>query len=215
VIRVLLVDDHVSSREPLAFMLNREPDMTITSQAGTLSVARRVLTDVDVAVIDLGLPDGSGIDLIRELRFTRPAARAIVLTASLEASDAVHALEVGATTVLHKSAGFQEIASAIRRAANGNGVVPMLARPDPIRSPALDWDRERELRRAFQQITPREREVLELLAAGLSDREIAVRLEISVETAHHHVGGLLDKVGADSRLQVVVLALACGMIEAH
>ena len=122
-IRVLLVDDHASFRQPLAFMLNRAEDITVVGQAGSLAEARQVLTgagaDVDVAVVDLHLPDGHGVELIRELRAVNPAGMIVVVTGSVVQRDYAEAVEAGASGVLHKSASIQEIISAVRRAGAG------------------------------------------------------------------------------------------------
>src|SRR5918998_4151801 len=94
--RVLLVDDHATFREPLAFMFEREPDFEVVAQGGSLAEARRVLEGVDLAVVDLDLPDGDGTELIGELRAANPRGMALVLTASAERGTHARAVEAGA-----------------------------------------------------------------------------------------------------------------------
>lgn len=116
-IRVLLVDDHASFRQPLAFLLEREPDMTIVGQAGTLAEARRMLHGVDVAVVDLDdLPDGNGRQLIKQLQRVSPDSQVLGLVWP-HCGGRVHvaqALEAGAADVLQKSVGTADIIGAIR-----------------------------------------------------------------------------------------------------
>ena len=104
-IRVLLIDDHAAFREPLSFMFDREPEFDVVGQAGSLAEARNMLElGVDVAVIDLDLPDGDGAQLIGELHQANPQAMALVLTASAERGRHARVVEAGAAGVLHKSA---------------------------------------------------------------------------------------------------------------
>jgi len=117
VIRILLVDDHASTREPLAFMLEQEPDLTVVAQAGSVAEARRTLREagasVDVAVVDLGLPGGSGEELIPVLRAAYPRAVALVLAYCSDRERLARAVEAGASGVLHKSAPLCQAATEI------------------------------------------------------------------------------------------------------
>src|SRR4051794_8770053 len=103
-IRVLLVDDHASSREPLALLLDRELDIVVAGQAASLAEARLKFSDVDIALLDLGLPDGSGLELITEFQQSRPDGIVIVLTGQTAPEERAQAVEAGAAGVLHKSA---------------------------------------------------------------------------------------------------------------
>ena len=113
-IRVLLIDDHASFRQPLAFMLEREPDITVVGQAGTLAEARGLLHGADVAVIDLALPDGNGMQLIKELHGASPQSQALVLTGRGAPVEFARAVEAGAAGVLQKSVGIGDIIGTIR-----------------------------------------------------------------------------------------------------
>ena len=122
-LRVLLVDDHLSFREPLAFMLDREPDLAVVGQAGSLAAARPLLAEPDLALVDLRLPDGDGVGLIGALREANPAAWAVVLTASGSRLDEARAVEAGAAGMLHKSRPVADLVVALRRLQAGEHLV--------------------------------------------------------------------------------------------
>lgn len=214
-IRILLVDDHALFRQPLAFMLEREPDMTVAGQAGTLAEARQVIQSagsVDVAVVDLGLPDGDGVELIRDLRALNPHALVLVVTAQADRQRWAEALEAGAAGVLHKSASLDQIIDAIRRLHAGGHLLSPAELLELLRLAGERRARDLEARAALGRLTPRERDVLQALAEGLSDKEIAQRLHISVETVRTHMVNILGKLGVESRLQALVVALRHGFV---
>src|SRR5215211_1210187 len=217
-IRVLLVDDHRSVLLPLAFLLDREPDFAVVGQAASMAEARRHLAAVavDVAIIDLHLPDGRGIDLIRELRAANPAAAAIVLTGSASARTRALAIEAGAAGVLDKlTADHTDVADAIRRACAGELLVPPAELTVLVREGRRLREEERAARAVLAQLTPREREILQALADGLGDKAIAERFSISDRTVRNHVVNLLNKLGVDSRMQALILAARLGAVTLH
>jgi DNA-binding NarL/FixJ family response regulator len=213
VIRVVLVDDHASFREPLAFMMGREPDIAVAGQAGTLAEARGLLQGVDVAVIDLALPDGNGLELVRELRAANPHGTMLVLTASTSRQDMARAVAAGAAGVLHKSAGIAEIMSAVRRLGAGEQLLSLREIVELFGQADRDRARERAARAALGGLTAREREVLQTLAYGLSDKEIAQRLHVTTETVRTHMVNILGKLGVESRLQALVYAVRHGAVK--
>jgi DNA-binding NarL/FixJ family response regulator len=212
VIRLLLVDDHASSRDALAFLLEHQPDMTVVGQAGSLDEARQLLRGVDIAIVDLQLPDGNGTELIRELRAASPEALALILTASANRVEHARAIEGGATAVLHKAARTSEVIDAVRRAAAGEAVHSQQEIVTLLHLAARQRERERLVQDRIGQLTSREREVLQTLADGCSEKEMAERLHISVKTAHNHVVNILAKLDVDSRLQALVVALRYGLV---
>jgi PAS domain S-box-containing protein len=117
--RILLVEDHTAVREAIAAMLARESDLDVVGQAASLAEARPMLEDIDVAVVDLRLPDGFGGDLIRELRTVNPQARALVLSASIDPVDIARSVESGAADTLDKTAHLDELVDAVRRLHRG------------------------------------------------------------------------------------------------
>jgi DNA-binding NarL/FixJ family response regulator len=120
-LRLLIVEDHASFRQTLAFVFDQQPDFEVVAQAGSLGEARRVMhgREADLGVIDLALPDGDGLELIEDLREANPLFAALILTASLDRADHARAIEAGAAGVLHKSADVDEIMDAARRHAAG------------------------------------------------------------------------------------------------
>jgi DNA-binding NarL/FixJ family response regulator len=114
VVRILLVEDHADVREEIAAELAAEADFEIVGQAATLARAREMLEDVDVAIVDLGLPDGYGLDLIEELRAASPRAHAIVVSGFVEPVEAARAVERGADAVLDKVAHLGHLAETVR-----------------------------------------------------------------------------------------------------
>jgi DNA-binding NarL/FixJ family response regulator len=212
VIRVLLVDDHLSFRQPLAFMLLREPDITIIGQATTVAEARPFLSEADIALIDLDLPDEEGVVLIHELLSVNPQATALVLTSSRSNIAMARAVEAGAVGVMHKSRPVSEVVDAIHRLKAGEPLLSMRDSIEMLRFITRQRDQSRAVQATISRLTPREREVLQALAAGLSDREMANELLISTETVRTHMVNVLHKLGVDSRLKALVFALKHGLV---
>jgi DNA-binding NarL/FixJ family response regulator len=212
VIRVLLIDDHASFRQPLAFMLEREPDITVVGQAGTLAEARGLLHGADIAVIDLALPDGNGMQLIKELHGASPQSQALVLTGRGAPVEFARAVEAGAAGVLQKSVGISDIIDAVRRLHAGESLLSPQETIALLRLAARQREHDREALAAARRLTPREREVLQGLAAGLGDKEIAQRLYISTETARTHMVNILAKLGVETRLQALLFAVRHGLV---
>jgi DNA-binding NarL/FixJ family response regulator len=215
-IRIIVVDDHDTFRDPLAFMLEREPDLTVVARPRSLSEAREDLQSaehaVDVAIVDLNLPDGSGTDLIRELRSTHPRAKALVLSAMSEQRYLAEAIEAGAAGVMHKSAPMSDLVEAVRDLAVGEQLLTQQEVIEALRFIGRVRESNREAQLAIDRLTPREREVLQALAEGLSDREIATRLHVGVGTVHSHVTNILSKLEVSSRLQALVFAVRYGVV---
>lgn len=207
VARVLLVEDHASFRDAVASVFEGEPGYTVVGQAGSLAEARELLDGVDIAVIDLALPDGFGGEIVEELRVRNPQAQALVLSAYSERREVARAVESGAAGVLHKSVGMEEVLDAVRRLKAGDTILPLEEVVELLRYASSRKVEEQEGIEAIARLTQREREVLRLLAEGLDSRGIAERLNISIKTERHHAASILAKFGAHSRLQALVFAL--------
>lgn len=212
-IRVLVVDDHASSREPLAFLLDREEDLQVVAQAGSVADALARLENVDVALIDLNLPDGTGLDVIHMLRRRSPTAEALVLTGSTSRQDHARAIEAGAAGVLNKTVSISEIMTAIRKLHRGEPLYSAGEILEVLRSATQLRDEDDRARWRLSQLTPRERELLQALAEGLSDKEIAERLSLSVRTAQTHMAHILSKLEVSSRLQALLVAVRYGEVQ--
>ncbi|HEV7754095.1 MAG TPA: PAS domain S-box protein [Baekduia sp.] len=213
--RVLLVEDHTAVREAIANVLDREDDFDVVAQAGSLAEARGMLVGVDVAVIDLKLPDGFGSDLIAMLRAINRRAQAIVLTATLDRAAIAEAIESGAAAALHKSAPLTELADALRRLQAGETLLPLDDVVELIALARRRRQREHDDRAAMASVTPREREILQALAEGRDTNQIAEDLHITVRTQRNHVANILRKLGVHSQLQALVLALRYEVVEVH
>jgi len=213
--RILLVEDHASFRQTLAFVFDRESEFEVVAQAGSLAEARKVMDvlKVDLGVIDLALPDGEGIELIKDLREANPHFAALVLTASLDRAEHARAVESGAAGILHKSAGVDEIMDATRRLGEGETLLSQEELIALLRLAGQSREEEREARASIEQITPREKEVLQALGEGLSNKEIAARLHVSVDTERTHMMNILNKLGVHSRLQALLFAARHGLVE--
>src|SRR5215210_5650958 len=213
--RILLVEDHASFRQTLAFVFDQQPEFEVAAQAGTLAEARLAMdgSEADLGVIDLTLPDGEGIELIGELREANPHFAALVLTASLDRAEHARAVEAGAAGVLHKSADVDEILDATRRLAAGETLLSPGELVELLRLAGQNREEEREARTSIEQLTRREREVLLALSEGLSNKQIAERLHMSVDTERTHMMNILNKLGVHSRLQALLFAARHGLIE--
>ena len=215
-VRILLVDDHASIREALASTFEGE-GLEVVGQAGSLAEARRTLEEaqqpIDVAVVDLGLPDGYGGDLIEELREKNPQAQALVLSVSFDRANIAWAVERGAAGVLNKTAHLEEVVEAVRRLRAGKTLMPLEEVVGLLRFAGRTREHEYEARQALEKLTPREKEVLQALAEGLDSEGIAERLSISVRTQRNHMSSILAKLGVHSQLQALVFAVRYGVVE--
>ena len=212
-IRVLLVDDHACFRQPLARVLDDESDISVFGQAGTVAEARPLLDEADIAVVDLDLPDGSGLDLLQPLKGFGANYKALVLTANANIIEEAWAVEAGASGVLHKTIGTDDLILTIRRLAAGEEVTPLRRQVEMLRLASRMRDHRRDANRSIARLTPREIDVLHLLAEGLKDREIARRLVISTETVRTHMVNIISKLGVESRLHALVFAVQHGVVQ--
>ena len=214
--RILLVEDHASFRQALAFMFEREEEFAVVGQAGTLAEARRFLNgsggETDVAVCDLALPDGDGFDLIEELAANGEVIT-LVLSASLEPARFARAVEAGASGVLHKAAAIGDIVEAVKRLRAGEALLSPDEVIEMLRMVSRQRQEQTEAQRAIDRLTRREREVLHALSEGLDSKDIAEKLSITVETERTHMVNILNKLGVHSRLQALVFAVRNGLIE--
>jgi two-component system nitrate/nitrite response regulator NarL len=215
--RVFLVEDHVSFRQALAFMFEREPEFEVVGEAGSMTEVRKLsdgaLKDVEVAIVDLALPDGDGIELIEKLSAVHPQVMTLVLSASLEASRFARAIEAGAAGVLHKSTPIKNIVDAVRRLKAGEALLSSGEVIEMLRLVSRERQEKQEALQAIEKLSARERELLWALAEGLESREIAERLNITVETERTHMVNILHKLGVHSRLQALVFAARHGLVE--
>jgi two-component system, NarL family, response regulator DevR len=206
--RVLIVEDHQVVAEGLAALINDQSDMQVVGHAGSVaeSVARVVELKPDLVLVDFRLTDGTGADAATAMRQVRPETRMIFLTR--EDTDAARfaALESGASGFIHKSRAAQEVVEAIRTVAEGGSLFTP-------RSIAQLLNSRREIEAQLERLTPREKEVLRMMAEGVSSREIASRLGISYTTVRTHIRSLGSKMGVHSKLEAIVKARELALVE--
>jgi two-component system, NarL family, response regulator NreC len=214
-IRLLLVDDHAVVRSGLRMLLMNEEDMDIVGEAGNavdaLEAARTLKPDV--ILMDIGLPDMSGIEATREIRQQFPDMAVIALTIHEDEEYFFKMLDAGARGYVPKRAAPEELITAIRAAAaNEVYIYPSLAKL--LVRDYLSQDRSAEQSIALDNLTEREREVLACLADGKSNDEIAEALVISPKTVARHRENIMHKLNLHSRADLVRYAIRKGIIEA-
>jgi len=205
-ITVVLVDDHAVVRGALRSLLEGQEDLEVVGEAGDLAAARVSVAELvpTVLVLDVNLPDGLSVDRVAELRELAPGTQVVLLTMERDLSLAQRALEAGALGYLFKDAAHLELIEAVREAAAGRRYLPAavaagLARPaDDSERPAL---------------SPRETEVLRLMALGHTNREIGEQLELSIRTVETHRSHVQQKLGLSSRPELTRYALDNGLLE--
>jgi NarL family two-component system response regulator LiaR len=203
-IRILLVDDHAVVRSGLRLFFDLQDDIEVVGEAADgsegVAMARRLLPDV--VLMDLLMPNMDGVTAIARIKDEHPEIEVVAMTSFIEEEKVTAALEAGATGYLLKDASAEEVAAAVRAAAAGEMILdPQVARllaqkmrakpaPDPV-----------------EPLTERERDVLRLVARGLSNKEIAYELGIAEGTARTYVSNILGKLGLTSRTQAALYAV--------
>jgi len=213
-IRVMLVEDHASLRQSLAFLLEIDGDLRVVASVGTLAEARALLpaTVVDVALLDLDLPDGEGLDLLPAIRQANPDADVIVLTGSIRPETKALAIAAGAMGFLHKITDVEAIRDAIRQVAAGQPLISPREALLLTREAVQYQARTASVQRLLSGLTARERDVLRALAHGLDNQAIADRLHLSTTTVRTHVTQILRKLDVESRLQAALFAVRHGLV---
>jgi DNA-binding NarL/FixJ family response regulator len=205
VIEVLIVDDHAILRAGVRSRLQREPDIAVVGEAATAeqAIERCALLAPDVVLLDLLLPRRVGSEAIPDLLRRSPRSRVLVLSSQAAPSWVRRALAAGAAGYLSKRASDHELATAIRRIASGEGYV------EPSIGARLVVDNSQS---ALHALSERERDVLQLLALGYTNQEIAARLFISVRTVDTHRAHIMLKLALETRAELVMFSLAQGVI---
>lgn len=201
-IRVLVADDHQIVRKGVVALINSEPDLTVVAEAsdGQQAVALFNEHQPDIALMDLRMPGLGGVEAIKAIRQSAPAAKIIVLTTFDGDEDIYRALQAGAQSYLLKGMSYDELLDAIRTVHAGARRIP----------PAVA-ERLAE-RMSGQELTAREFQVLELIVKGRSNKEISTELAISEATVKSHINSLLGKLGVTDRTQAATTALQRGII---
>ncbi|MCU1533725.1 MAG: DNA-binding response regulator [Glaciihabitans sp.] len=204
-IRVFLVDDHELVRRGIAGLLDAEPDIEIVGEASTAAQARaRILaTQPDVAVLDVRLPDGSGIDVCRDIRSLNPDIHCLILTA-YDDDEAIYAAVIaGAAGYVLKDIRGSGLVDSVRSVAAGRSLLDPSLTAKVIERMRGGGSRDSRL----ESLSAREKQIMTLIADGLTNREIGLRLSLAEKTVKNYVSGLLAKLGLQRRTQAAVLHL--------
>ena len=211
--RILLADDHVLVRRGLKLMLDAEPDLEVVAEAGdgAEAIQRALSEDVDLAIIDISMPRMTGLQAIAELHRRLPRLRTLILSMHENEQYLYEALKAGASGYVLKTVADRDLVEACRAAMRGEafvypGVMTTLIR-DYLRQAHQD-----EPMRA-DPLTPREREVVKLIAESYSTREIADALVISEKTVDRHRANILEKLGMHDRVELTRYAIRRGLVE--
>ncbi|MBO9337691.1 response regulator [Chloroflexus sp. MS-G] len=204
-IRVALVDDHKIVRRGLSAYFAAQPDIIVVGEASSGEEALQLAESwqVDVIVIDVLMPGGiDGIETTRRLKRLLPQVQIIILSGYADDARVIGALRAGAITYVEKDSQPEQLLEAVRGAVQGKAIFEPTLMQRIIQAQTM---------KSSDVLTEREREVLRLLAEGLTNAEIAVRLSVSEETVKTHVAGILRKLGLAHRTQAAIYALRNGL----
>jgi DNA-binding NarL/FixJ family response regulator len=208
--RVLLADDHHVVRHGLRLLIDAEPDLTVVAEAGDgIEAVRAALrTEVDLAILDVSMPRMTGINAAREILAARPDVRVLMLSMHDSTEYLFEALRAGASGYVLKSGADRDLVEACRAAMRGE---PFLY-PSAIRTLIRDH-LERASPDGGEVLTPRETEIVKLIAEAHSSKEIAELLVISPKTVERHRANILDKLGMSDRVELTRYAIKRGLVE--
>jgi len=197
--RVFLVDDHEIVRRGVADLINAEKDLDVVGEASTArqALGRIMATLPDVAVLDVRLPDGSGIDLCRDIRSAHPEIHCLMLTAYDDDEASYTAVLAGASGYVLKDIKGQGLLDSIRQVAAGRNLMDRAVSRRVVETASA-------ARGPATELSLRERQVLDLIAEGLTNRQIGEKLDLAEKTVKNYVSGLLAKLGMERRTQAAV-----------
>jgi two-component system response regulator NreC len=203
---IVLVDDHAVVRGALRALLEGQPDLEVVGEAADIASGRGVVaaSEPSVLILDVNLPDGLAVDVLPELREDAPKTQILLLTMERDLTLARQAMEAGARGYLFKDAAHLELIEAVRHASEGRDYLPAAV--------SAGLEDERQAKRPV--LSPREAEVLRLIALGHTNREIAEQLSLSVRTVETHRSHTQQKLGVDSRPELTRYALENGLLDA-
>jgi two-component system nitrate/nitrite response regulator NarL len=205
-IRIVVADDHPMFRAGVVASLAAQPDIEVVAEGSSAAEAMRLVEEhgPDVCLLDIAMP-GGGLHAAREIAAGSPQTRVVMLTVSEDEDDLLAAMKAGASGYVLKGAAASELIGVLRAVNAGEVYV----------APALAWGLLREMSRPksapLDELSTREREVLELVAAGMSNQEIGARLHLAEKTIKHYMTSILSKLRVRSRVEAALLAYREGM----
>jgi DNA-binding NarL/FixJ family response regulator len=213
VTRILIADDHALVREGVKRVLDHEPDLTVAAEAadGAEAVERALEDSIDLAILDISMPRKTGLQAAHELARRRPELRTLILSMYENEQFLFEALKAGASGYVLKSGADDDIVEACHAAMRGQSFLY----PSAVHTLIRDFiERADERGEEFDLLTPRELEVLKLIAEGHTSKEIATMLVISIKTVDRHRTNMLEKLGMRDRVELTRYAIRRGLIEA-
>jgi len=207
-VRILLADDHAVVRQGFRMILGQEPDLEVVGEAGNGADAVRLVEEVkaDIAVIDISMPGMNGVEATRLIRQNSPECKVLVLSMHRDAVYVRETLRSGASGYILKDSIDQDLLNAVRAVAAGESFLS----PGIARTVLEDYQQVQD---PFDQLTAREREVMQMLAEGKVAKEVATALDVSVYTVDAHRGRIMKKLGLKSSTELVRYAMRKGLID--
>jgi DNA-binding NarL/FixJ family response regulator len=212
VTRIIVADDHPIVRSGLKTVLDAQPDLQVVAEAadGAEAVKKAVAVDADLAILDVSMPKLTGIQAAAELHKRKPELRLLMLSMYNSDQFLFESLKAGASGYVLKSDADQDLVDACRRTMRGQSFLY----PSAVASLARDYvERGRPDGETFEILTPRELQVLKLIAEAHTSKEIAAELVISVKTVERHRQNILDKLGMNDRVELTRYAIRRGLIQ--
>ncbi len=213
-IRILLADDHTIIRSGLRLLLEQQPDFKVVAEAGDGREAVDLVSKhhPEVAVLDIGMPQLNGIDATEQIVSREPRTQVVILSMHSDEGYVLRALKAGARAYILKNSAEADLIRAIRTVSEGKSFF------SPVISKTLLEDyvrriREREVEDSYDLLTPREKEILQLLAEGKTNKEVANILKLSLYTVETHRGNILEKLKLHSAAELILYAVRKGIIQ--
>ncbi|RJR31381.1 MAG: DNA-binding response regulator [Desulfobacteraceae bacterium] len=213
---ILIVDDHPLFREGLKSIIARRDKFEVLGEAGSGREGLRLARGLkpDIVLVDLSLPDQSGIHLTREVRALLPETRVIIVSMHSKIDYIAESFQAGATGYVAKESASERLLDALERVSRGDYFLDSSVSQEVVRSLIKTPSREAKITDSgYRTLTPREQEVLRMLAEGLSSKEVAEKLFISPKTAENHRASIMNKLGLHSIHELIRYAARLGLID--
>lgn len=213
--RILLVDDHPLFREGLKHLIQRAPDLSVAAEAGTAADGLRLAaeTSPDLIILDISLPDRSGLALLPELRKKFPRLPVLMVSMHHKSEHIVRAFQAGAVGYVTKESALENLVDGIRSALAGEFYLDPSMSQDVLKK-LLEAERNQTMVDAkYGSLSQREQEIMRLIAEGLSARDIAERLYISPKTVDNHRANIMRKLGLENIVDIVRCAARLGLLD--
>lgn len=214
-VSIAIIEDHQVFVDALIMYLNRHPEFRLTGSARTFAQGEQLIREIspDIVLLDVGLPDCNGLDLIPEIRRNSPKTKIVILTALSDETTLMRAIDSGVSGFVQKGSSLSELLTAMREVAKGEIVMPTGILVGLLKRVPRDKASTYHAANGWEPLTDREKEVLKLLSRGRTGKAIASELHISPLTVRTHIRNLLAKLGVHSRLEAVSFGLRNGLIE--